>query len=164
MSGYVNRVILIGNVGKDPLVSNTRQGKMMARFPVATSKRWRDDSGERMESTTWHNVVVFHEGIAKEVNRTVRKGSSVYVEGELANRKWTDKDGIERWVTEIIINNGFMHRVHAVDEMNSNIENMPGGGGGGPQAPPPDDQTSYGNSRPAAQRARTGEQDSEIPF
>ncbi len=155
MAGYVNRVILIGNVGKDPLISNSRYGKPIARFSVATSKRWKDESGERMESTAWHNVVVFNETTAKEVERTIHKGTSVYVEGELATRKWTDKDGIERWITEIVVSNGFQHRAEAIDQIGGNIE------GGGNRAPAPDDMAKYGNTRPAGQPATKNE---DVPF
>ncbi len=155
MSGYVNKVVLIGNVGKDPLISNSRYGKPIARFSLATSKRWKDESGERMESTVWHNVVVFNETIAKEVERTIRKGSYVYVEGELANRKWTDNDGIERWITEIVVSRS-LHRAEAIDGIGGNIE------GGGNRAPAPDDMASYGNTRPAGQQRPAS--DDEVPF
>src|SRR5260370_18973420 len=99
----------MGNVGKYLLNSNSGYGKPIARFSVATSKRWKDESGERMESTAWHNVVVFNETTAKEVERTIHKGTTVYVEGELATRKWTDNDGIERCITQTVVNNGFHH-------------------------------------------------------
>jgi single-strand DNA-binding protein len=158
MSGYVNKVILLGNAGKDPVMSTSRYGKRMARFSMATSKRWKDESGEKMESTVWHNVVVFNEDTAKEVERTVRKGTSVYVEGELANRKWTDTSNVERWVTEIVVS-GSHHRVTAVDEMNSRTGE---GAGSGSAAPPPDDRSSYGNTRPAQARSRAP--DDDVPY
>jgi single-strand DNA-binding protein len=155
MSGSVNKVILVGNVGQDPKINVTRNGKKMARFSVATSKRWRDESGERMESTTWHNVVVFNDNMAAEVERTIGKGSRVYVEGELNNRKWND-DGVEKWMTEIIVSN-LSHRAEAVDQMAGNIH------GTARQAPPPDDLSSYGNSRPVAARS-SGVRNDEVPF
>jgi single-strand DNA-binding protein len=104
MSGSVNKVILIGNVGKDPEIRTTQDGVRIANFSVATSERWRDkSSGEQREKTEWHRVVVFNEGLAKIVEQYVRKGTSLYVEGALQTRKWTDQSGQERYSTEIVM-------------------------------------------------------------
>jgi len=106
MSGSVNKVILIGNVGKDPEVKRTQDGKAIVNLFLATSESWKDkSSGERKEKTEWHRVVIFNEGIAKIAEAYVKKGSSIYIEGQLQTRKWTDKDGIEKYSTEIVLQN-----------------------------------------------------------
>jgi single-strand DNA-binding protein len=104
MAGSVNKVILIGNLGKDPEIRRTQDGKAIANLTVATSESWRDKSnGERKEKTEWHRVVIFNENIAKIAEQYIRKGSSVYIEGQLQTRKWTDKDGVDKYSTEIVL-------------------------------------------------------------
>jgi len=104
MSGSVNKVILVGNVGKDPEVRHTQDGKPIVNLSIATSESWRDrNSGERKEKTEWHRVVIFSEGLAKIAEQYVRKGSSIYVEGQLQTRKWTDKDGVDKYSTEVVL-------------------------------------------------------------
>jgi single-strand DNA-binding protein len=104
MSGSLNKVQLIGNLGKDPEIRRTQDGRPIANFSIATSETWRDkDSGERKERTHWHRVVVFNEGLCKVIEQYVKKGSKVYVEGALQTRKWTDKDGADRYSTEVVL-------------------------------------------------------------
>jgi single-strand DNA-binding protein len=104
MSGSVNKVILLGNVGKDPETRYTQDGKAIVNLSIATSEFWRDkSSGERKEKTEWHRVVIFNENIAKVAEQYLKKGSSVYIEGQLQTRKWTDKDGVEKYSTEIVL-------------------------------------------------------------
>lgn len=104
MSGSVNKVILIGNLGKDPEVRRMQNGDAVVNLSVATSETWRDkQSGERKEKTEWHRVVIFNENIAKVVEQYCRKGSKVYLEGQLQTREWTDKDGVKKYSTEIVI-------------------------------------------------------------
>jgi len=104
VSGTVNKVILVGNVGKDPEVRRMTNGDAVVNLSVATSDTWKDKaSGERKEKTEWHRVVIFNEHIAKTVEKYVRKGSKVHIEGALQTRKWTDKDGAEKYSTEIVI-------------------------------------------------------------
>ena len=103
MAGSVNKVILIGNVGKDPEVRSMQSGDRVANFTLATSETWKDRDGERKEKTTWHNIVVWNEGIVKVVDSYVRKGSKLYVEGALQTRKYTDQQGVERYTTEIVL-------------------------------------------------------------
>jgi single-strand DNA-binding protein len=104
MAGSVNKVILVGNLGKDPEVRHTQDGKPIVNFSLATTESWRDKaSGERKEKTEWHRVVIFNEAIAKVAEQYLKKGSSVYVEGQLQTRKWTDKDGAEKYSTEIVL-------------------------------------------------------------
>jgi single-strand DNA-binding protein len=106
MAGSVNKVILVGNLGKDPEVRHTQDGKAIVNITIATSESWRDkSSGERKEKTEWHRVVIFNEGIAKVAEQYLKKGSSVYIEGALQTRKWTDKDGVEKYTTEIVLQN-----------------------------------------------------------
>ena len=106
MAGSVNKVILVGNVGKDPEVRTFGQsGDRKASFTMATSESWRDrQSGERKEKTQWHNIVVMNEFIIKTVENYVKKGSKVYVEGQLQTRKYTDNQGAEKYMTEVVIN------------------------------------------------------------
>jgi single-strand DNA-binding protein len=100
----LNKVLLIGNLGKDPEVRHTNDGKAIVNMTVATSESWRDKaSGERKEKTEWHRVVIFNEGLAKVAEAYLKKGSSVYLEGQLQTRKWTDKDGVEKYSTEIVL-------------------------------------------------------------
>lgn len=104
MSGSVNKVILVGNVGRDPEVRRLNSGEPVASFSVATSETWRDKaSGERKERTEWHNVVIFNENLAKIAEQYLKKGSKVYLEGQLQTRKYTDKNGAERQTTEVVL-------------------------------------------------------------
>jgi single-strand DNA-binding protein len=100
----VNKVILVGNVGKDPEVRTTSDGSKIVNFSVATSDRWRDkSSGEQRERTEWHRVVIFNEALGKVAEQYLRKGSSVYLEGALQTRKWTDQSGVEKYSTEVVL-------------------------------------------------------------
>ncbi len=104
MAGSVNKVILVGNLGKDPEVRRLNSGDQVVNFTLATSENWRDKtSGERKEKTEWHNVVIFNENLGKVVEQYCKKGSKVYVEGQLQTRKWQDKDGNDRFTTEIVL-------------------------------------------------------------
>lgn len=104
MAGSVNKVILIGNVGKDPEMRRTQGGAPIANLSVATSESWRDKStGERKERTEWHRVVCFSEPLCRVIEQYVTKGSKLYIEGQLQTRKWTDKDGVERYSTEVVL-------------------------------------------------------------
>lgn len=104
MAGSVNKVILIGNLGRDPEVRRTQDGKPICNLSVATAESWRDkNTGERREKTEWHRVVIFNEGLAKIAEQYLKKGSKVYLEGQLQTRKWTDKDGVEKYSTEIVL-------------------------------------------------------------
>jgi single-strand DNA-binding protein len=104
MSGSVNKCILIGNVGKDPEVRRMTSGDPVVTLSLATSESWKKD-GERVEKTEWHRVVVFNKHLADVAEKYVRKGSKIYVEGQLQTRKWTDKDGAEKYSTEVVLQN-----------------------------------------------------------
>lgn len=104
MAGSVNKVILIGNLGADPEVRQMQDGRPVVNLRVATSESWRDkNTGERRERTEWHRVVIFSEGLARIAEQYLRKGSKVYIEGQLQTRKWTDQNGQERYTTEIVL-------------------------------------------------------------
>jgi single-strand DNA-binding protein len=104
MAGSVNKVILIGNVGADPEIRRTQDGRPIANLRIATSESWRDrNSGERREKTEWHSVVVFNEGLCKVVEQYVKKGAKLYIEGALQTRKWQDQTGNDRYSTEIVL-------------------------------------------------------------
>ena len=104
MAGSVNKVILVGNLGRDPEVKSMQDGRSMVNMSVATSDTWRDrQTGERKERTEWHRVVIFNEKLAEVAQKFVRKGSKIYVEGQLSTRKWTDQSGQERYTTEVVI-------------------------------------------------------------
>jgi len=104
MAGSLNKVQLIGNLGKDPEIRHTKDGRPVANFSVATSESWRDrDTGEKKERVEWHNVVIFSEGLAKVAEQFLKKGSKVFLEGELQTRKWQDQQGNDRWSTEVVL-------------------------------------------------------------
>jgi single-strand DNA-binding protein len=104
MSGSVNKVILVGNLGKDPEVRSTQDGREIANLSVATAQSWKDNAtGERRERVEWHRVVIFSEGLVKVAKDYLRKGSKVYLEGQLQTRKWTDQSGVEKYATEVVL-------------------------------------------------------------
>jgi single-strand DNA-binding protein len=153
MAGSVNKVTLVGNLGKDPDVRRTNSGDPVVNLSVATSETWRDKaSGERKERTEWHRVVIFNENLAKVAEQYLRKGAKVYLEGQLQTRKWTDKDGAEKYSTEVVLTRfrGDLVMLDARGEGGS-------GGGGG--------STSRGGStsEPPASFDRNDMAD-EIPF
>jgi single-strand DNA-binding protein len=120
MAGSVNKVILVGNVGKDPEIRRTQDGRPIANLSLATSETWRDKAtGERKEKTEWHRVVIFSEPLCKVVEQYVKKGSKLYIEGALQTRKWTDQSGAEKYSTEIVLQ-GF----------NGSLTMLDGAGGG----------------------------------
>lgn len=105
MSGSVNKVILVGNLGADPEIRRTSDGRAIANLRIATSETWRDKtSGERKEKTEWHRVSVFNEGLCKVVEQYCQKGQKLYIEGQLQTRKWTDQSGVEKYSTEVVLN------------------------------------------------------------
>ncbi|MEM9170963.1 MAG: single-stranded DNA-binding protein [Pseudomonadota bacterium] len=104
MAGSVNKVILVGNLGRDPEIRQTKDGRPIANLSVATSETWKDKmTGERRETTEWHRVVIFQEGLARVAEQYMRKGSKVYVEGQLQTRKWQDQNGQDRYSTEVVL-------------------------------------------------------------
>lgn len=128
MSGSVNKVILLGNLGRDPEIRSMQSGKKMASFSIATSKRWKDRSTqEQKENTSWHNIVVFNEGLVDVIEKYIKKGSKIYVEGELSTRKYQDKDGNDKYTTEVVLQ-GYNSTLTMLDSRNSgsvSIEEAP---------------------------------------
>jgi single-strand DNA-binding protein len=167
MAGSVNKVILVGNLGRDPEVRSMQDGRSMVNMSVATSDTWRDrQSGERKERTEWHRVVIFNEKLAEVAQKFVRKGSKVYVEGQLATRKWTDQSGQERYTTEVVIPR-FGGALTMLDGRS--------GEGGGPGGSGPDDDFGGGGMSGggggggggggrSASRGSKPELDDDIPF
>lgn len=127
MAGSVNKVILVGNLGRDPEIRRTQDGRPIANLRIATSESWRDrNSGERRERTEWHSVVIFNENLCKVVEQYLRKGSKVYVEGQLQTRKWQDQQGQDRYTTEVVLQ-GFGGTLTMLDGRSSG--GMQDGGG-----------------------------------
>lgn len=163
MAGSINKVILVGNLGKDPEIRRTQDGRAIANLSVATSETWRDKAtGERKEKTEWHRVVIFNEGLAKVAEQYLKKGAKVYVEGALQTRKWTDQSGVEKYSTEVVLQ-GF----------NSNLTMLDGRGGGGGGGFGDDAGGDFGSSGPvssaprravAASGGRNNDMDDDIPF
>ncbi len=159
MAGSVNKVILVGNLGADPEVRHTQDGKPIVNLRIATSESWRDrNSGERRERTEWHRVVIFSEGLAKIAEQYLKKGSKVYLEGQLQTRKWQDQSGQDRYSTEVVLQ-GFNSTLTMLDGRGDSGGMGAGSGGGG------------GQSRPAAAAAGGGADDfgggdfdDEVPF
>ena len=161
MAGSVNKVILVGNVGRDPEIRSTQDGTKVANLSLATSENWRDkNTGERKERTEWHRVVIFNERIADVVEKYVKKGAKLYIEGAIQTRKWTDNTGAEKYTTEVVLQR-FRGELTMLDSRG-------GGGGGGMSGGAPDDMGSgsgsgggMGGGRPSS---GGGDLDDEIPF
>jgi single-strand DNA-binding protein len=133
MAGSVNKVILVGNVGKDPEVRTTQNGGKIVNLSVATSESWKDkQTGEKKERTEWHRVVIFNDGLAGVAERYLRKGSKVYIEGQLQTRKWTDQNGAEKYSTEVVLQ-AFNGTLVLLDGRSDGGQQQGGGrsGGGG---------------------------------
>lgn len=137
MAGSINKVILVGNLGKDPEIRTTQDGKDIANLTIATSESWRDKmTGERREKTEWHRVVIFSEGLANIAKNYLKKGAKVYIEGALQTRKWVDQSGMERYTTEIVLQ-GFNSTLTMLDgRSGGDSSNEFGGGQSQPAAAP----------------------------
>jgi len=163
MAGSVNKVILVGNVGKDPETRSFSNGGKVCNFSLATSETWRDkQSGEKRESTQWHNIAIFNENLVKVVENYVKKGTKLYLEGQLQTRKWQDRDGNDRWTTEVVLQR-FRGELVLLDSRGSGG----GSGGGYNQDRVSDYGGGGGGSRSASTQegpAQSFELDDEIPF
>lgn len=166
MAGSVNKVILVGNLGADPEIRRTQDGRPVANLRIATSETWRDkNTGERKEKTEWHRVVVFNEGLCKVIEQYLKKGAKVYLEGALQTRKWQDKDGQDRYSTEVVLQ-GFNSVLTMLDGRSG------GGSSGGGDFGSNDDFGSSGASGGGQRRqpamagggGRGNDMDDEIPF
>lgn len=160
MAGSVNKVILIGNVGRDPEIRRTQDGRPIANISLATSRTWRDrTSGERREKTEWHRVVIFSEGLCRVVENYVKKGSKLYIEGELQTREWEDQSGQRRFTTEVAVQN-----YGGTLEM---LDGRAGGGEGGYDRGGPPAERDYGGSGGGGSRSPAPANDpfdDDIPF
>ena len=163
MAGSVNKVILVGNVGRDPEIRSTQDGLRIANLSLATSESWRDkNSGERKEKTEWHRVAVFNERLVDVIEKYVKKGSKLYIEGALQTRKWTDNSGQERYTTEVVL-----QRFRGELTM---LDGRSGGSGEGFAVEGPDEEAPRASFEKSASAPRTSrapssqELDDEIPF
>ncbi|MGO3934297.1 single-stranded DNA-binding protein [Rhodopseudomonas pseudopalustris] len=164
MAGSVNKVILIGNLGADPEIKRTQDGRPIANLRIATSETWRDkNSGERKERTEWHRVVIFNEGLCRVAEQYLKKGAKVYIEGQLQTRKWTDQSGVEKYTTEVVLQN--------FNSVLTMLDGRSGGGGGyGADDSMGGDFGSSGPSSAAPRRAPAPpsggrhDMDDDIPF
>jgi single-strand DNA-binding protein len=163
MAGSVNKVILIGNLGADPEIKRTQDGRPIANLRLATSETWRDkNTGERKEKTEWHRVVIFSEGLCRIAEQYLKKGAKIYVEGQLQTRKWTDQNNVERYSTEVVLQN--------FNSTLTMLDSARGGSGGGFGSD--DTGGDFGSSGPsgaprravAAAGARNADMDDDIPF
>ena len=158
MAGSVNKVILVGNLGRDPEVRTFSNGGKVVNLRIATSETWRDrQSGERKERTEWHSVAIFNENLAKIAEQYLRKGSKVYLEGQLETRKWQDQSGQERYTTEIVLRQ-FRGELTLLDGRGE------GGGGGGGDYEPDRGGYSGGGAGGGGRSGSGGGLDDEIPF
>ena len=162
MAGSVNKVILVGNLGKDPEIRRTQDGRPIANLSVATSDTWRDKAtGERREKTEWHRVVIFNEGLCRVAEQYLKKGSKVYLEGQLQTRKWQDQSGQDRYSTEVVLQ-GFNSQLTMLDRAGSATGELASEASIG----------EFGSSGPAARdkqpalagAGKRGDIDDEIPF
>ncbi len=158
MAGSVNKVILVGNLGRDPEVRHGQEGMKIVNLSVATSESWRDKTtGERKDKTEWHRVVIMNERVAEIAEKYLKKGSKVYVEGQIQTRKWTDQAGQERYTTEVLLSR-FKGELTLLDSRSSNGDDGDfGGGSGGYSAPASQNQNSPSGSS-------FGGLDDDIPF
>lgn len=155
MAGSVNKVILVGNLGRDPEVRSTQDGKKIVNLSLATSESWRDrQSGERKERTEWHRVVIFNENLAEVAEKYLKKGAKVFIEGQLQTRKWTDQSGAEKYTTEVVL-----QRYRGELTM---LDGRGEGGGGASQSS--DFASESAPSSPPPRRGGASDLDDEIPF
>ncbi|MGF1651049.1 MAG: single-stranded DNA-binding protein [Hyphomicrobiaceae bacterium] len=177
MAGSVNKVILVGNLGRDPEVRRTQDGRPICNLNVATSESWRDrNSGERREKTEWHRVVIFNEGLCKVAEQYLRKGSKVYIEGQLQTRKWQDQSGQERYSTEVVLQNynGTLTMLDGREGASSGMSDGGQSGYGGERDRSdfdgPGERSSYGGGAGGGRRGGAAPadfdkpMDDEIPF
>lgn len=171
MAGSVNKVILIGNLGRDPEVRHMRDGNPMVNMSVATSESWRDKAtGERRDKTEWHRVVIFNERLAEVAQKYLQKGSKIYLEGQLQTRKWTDDQNMERYSTEVVLNR-FRGELTMLDSRSGGAGGRPSddmGGGSYDSGGSPPAGASYdgggGSGDSFGGGGASGDLDDEIPF
>ncbi|MGI9368081.1 MAG: single-stranded DNA-binding protein [Ruegeria sp.] len=162
MAGSVNKVILVGNLGRDPEVRTFQNGGKVCNLRVATSENWKDrNTGERRERTEWHSVAIFNEGLVRVAEQYLRKGSKVYLEGQLQTRKWQDQSGQDRYSTEVVLQ-GFNATLVMLDNRGEGGGGIGGGQAGGDYRGGQSDPYGAPSGSPAP--ASGGIDDDEIPF
>ncbi len=163
MAGSVNKVILVGNLGRDPEIRSTQDGTRVANLSLATSENWRDkNTGERREKTEWHRVVIFNERLVEVAEKYLRKGSKIYIEGQLQTRKWQDPSGQDKYSTEVVLNR-FRGELTMLDSRRDAEAQGAGDYGGAPSGGAPSGGApSGGGGGPAPSGG--GDLDDEIPF
>ncbi len=160
MAGSVNKVILVGNLGADPEIRQTKDGRPVAQLSIATSENWKDrNTGERREKTEWHRVVIFSEGLCRVAENYLRKGSKVYIEGQLQTRKWQDQSGVDKYTTEIVLQ-GFNSTLTMLDSRSGGEGGTGASGGSFGQSGPMDKPQQ--NQQPS--RDFSQDLDDEVPF
>ena len=160
MAGSINKVILVGNLGRDPEVRRLNSGAPVVNLRVATSENWRDkNTGERQERTEWHNVVIFNENLGRIAEQYLKKGSKVYIEGQLQTRKWQDQSGQDRYTTEVVIQR-FRGELALLDRAGDNVVADNGNGSSFGRASPMENNRGSG----AGGASLAEEMDDEIPF
>lgn len=159
MAGSINKVVLVGNLGRDPEIRHTNAGQKIAQLSVATSDTWKDKSGERQERTEWHRVVIFNSSLAELAEKYLHKGSKVYVEGSLQNRKFTDASGQEKFTTEVVLSS-YRGELVMLDNRNGSPFDNPSPTS---EAEAPADNTAA-NGWDSAPSSTAGGFDDEIPF
>jgi single-strand DNA-binding protein len=143
MAGSVNKVILVGNLGRDPEIRNTQSGSPVVQLSIATADTWKDKStGERKERTEWHRVVIFNDHLCKVAEQYLKKGSKVYLEGSLQTRKWTDKDGSEKYTTEVVLQK-YSGELTMLDGSNQDSEQRQGASMSGSMTVPKNDSNDF---------------------
>lgn len=154
MAGSVNKVILVGNLGRDPEVRRLGSGEPVVNLRIATSETWRDkQSGERKERTEWHSVVIFNENLAKVAEQYLKKGSKIYIEGQLQTRKWQDQQGVEKYTTEIVLQR-FRGELTILDSRGQGGDEFGGSSGGGYGDEGSSGGSSFGRSSPVGGGSR----------
>ena len=165
MAGSVNKVILVGNLGRDPEIRSTNDGTRIANLNLATSESWRDRvSGERKERTEWHRVVIFNENLAKIAEQYLKKGAKVYLEGQLQTRKYTDKDGVEKYSTEIVADRMQLLGGRQGGGTGGDAELAGATSGGGASRREPAASTAGGGKSGGSAKKNTEDFDDDIPF
>ena len=165
MAGSVNKVTLVGNLGRDPEVRSTQDGAKIVQLSLATSERWKDrNTGEQRERTEWHRVVIFNENLGRIAEQYLRKGSTCYIEGQLQTRKWTDNQGVEKYTTEVVLQRYRGELTLLGGRGDSGGGSYGGGDGGGGSSSSPDSGSGGSNNAASSPPPMRDDLDDDIPF
>ena len=165
MAGSVNKVTLVGNLGRDPEVRSTQDGAKIVQLSLATSERWKDrNTGEQRERTEWHRVVIFNENLGRIAEQYLRKGSTCYIEGQLQTRKWTDNQGVEKYTTEVVLQRYRGELTLLGGRGDSGGASYGGGDSGGGSSSSPDSGSGGSNNTASSPPPMRDDLDDDIPF